>query len=420
MHILWVKMGGLWPLTSGGRLRSFNIVNELARHHDVSVLTTHGDGEDPQELALQLEHCRRVESFPFEAVKWRSPGFPLVLARSWLSSLPVDLWKCQVPALRRRVRELLDSGEVDLCVADFLFAVPNLPFDRRVSTVFFAHNVEHLILQRLCRAQKRPWHRLPLEIEWRKERRYEAQVCRKANLTVAVSPDDRRLFERMAPEARIGDMPTGVDVDYFAPGKGAQGSPRKTAELVFTGSMDWYPNEDAIRYFIADILPLVRREVPEIGVAVVGRNPSRRLSEEGMAAQVSVTGSVPDVRPYMDDASVYVVPLRIGGGTRLKIFEALAMGKAVVSTSIGVEGLPLRDGEHFIRADDPQAFAEAVIALQRDPGRQRELGAAGRRLMVERYGWGQVAGEFARYCETAFKSSAHATARTTEAVFRSQ
>ncbi|MGH8161991.1 MAG: glycosyltransferase family 4 protein [Gammaproteobacteria bacterium] len=404
MHILWVKMGGLWPLTSGGRLRSFNIVNELARRHEVSVLTTHERDEDPRELERHLGHCRRVESFPFEAVKWRSPKFPLVLARSWLSSLPVDLWKQRVPALWHRVRELLDSGEVNLCVVDFLFAVPNTPFDSRVPTVFFAHNVEHLILQRLCRAQKWPWLQAPLEIEWRKERHYEARVCRKADLTIAVSPEDRQVFERLAPTARICDVPTGVDVDYFAPSIGGQKKVQGVADLVFTGSMDWYPNEDAIRYFISDVLPFIRREVPGIGVAVVGRNPTGRLREEAKAAGVNATGRVADVRPYIADASVYIVPLRIGGGTRLKVFEALAMGKAVVSTSIGVEGLPLRDGEHFVRADAPRDFAESVVALLRDPERRRTLGETGRRLVVEHYAWPRVAGEFARYCELTRRS----------------
>lgn len=404
MRILWVKVGGLWPLTSGGRLRSFNIVNELAHRHEVSVLTTHARGEDPRDLECRLAHCRRVESFPFDWPKWRSARFPAVLMRSWLSRLPVEVWKQQVPALRYRIRELLQAGKIDVCVADFLVAVPNIPRERRIPIVFFAHNVDHLLFRRLCRAHRLPWFRIPLEIEWRKERRYEARTCRNAELTVAVSPEDRQAFRRLAPEGRICDVPTGVDINYFSPRGAVRGNAQPVRELVFTGSMDYYPNEDGVRYFIAEILPLIRARSPDIGVTIVGRAPTGRLCREAEAAAVTVTGRVADVRPYIASATVYVVPIRIGGGTRLKVFEALAMGKAVVSTSIGVEGLPLGDGTHFLAADSPQAFADAVTGLVWDGEKRRRLGEAGRRLMEERYAWPRVAEKFAQRCELARRS----------------
>ncbi|MGH9436477.1 MAG: glycosyltransferase [Terriglobia bacterium] len=397
MRILWVKVGGLWPLNSGGRLRSFNILSELARHHRVTVLTTHVPGEGTNELQRQLAHCEQVVSVPFAAPKWRSLRFPLVLLRSWLSPLPVDLWKLRVPALRREVCALLNSGKIDLCIADFLSAAPNVPLDGPVPVMHFSHNVEYLIWKRLCKTQSRPWIRFPLEIEWRKMRHYEIQTCRKASLTVAVSSQDRELLEASAPHARIRDVPTGVDVAYFS----ANGEAETPAELVFTGSMDWYPNEDAIRYFIADILPIIRRSLPRVTVTIVGRSPTQRLREEADGAGVRMTGRVEDVRPYIDAAAVYIVPLRVGGGTRLKIFEALAMAKAVVSTSIGAEGLPLRDGEHFIQADNPDAFASAVVSLIQDTKRRRALGTAGRQLMHERFAWPMVAEQFGKWCELA-------------------
>jgi glycosyltransferase involved in cell wall biosynthesis len=162
--------------------------------------------------------------------------------------------------------------------------------------------------------------------------------------------------------------------------------------------MDWYPNEDAILHFADDILPQIRAEIPEASFTVVGRKPSARLREATSGAGIAVTGAVDDIRPYVSQAAVYVVPLRVGGGTRLKICEALAMGKAVVSTTVGAEGLPLVPGEHFVRADAPADFARAVIALLRDPDRSRALGAAGRRLMAEQYSWPQVAGHFDARC----------------------
>ncbi|HEY3857983.1 MAG TPA: glycosyltransferase family 4 protein [Gammaproteobacteria bacterium] len=397
MRILWVKVGGLWPPNTGGRLRSLNMLSELAREHEVSVLTTHLPGEDSRELKRQLGQCKRVDSFPFAAPKFRDPRFPLMLVRSWLTAMPVDIYKHRVPALRREVERRLAAGEVDLCIADFAVAAPNVPFGTAVPVVFFAHNVEYQILKRLARAQKSLLNRILLGIEWRKMRRYEATVCRQARLTVAVSPQDRDMLMADAGRAVIHDVSTGVDVDYFK----ANGTPEDPAELVFTGSMDWHPNEDAIRHFIDEILPHIHREMPRAKLTVVGRNPSGSLRRSAEQAGVRVTGTVDDVRPYIDAAAVFVVPLRIGGGTRLKVFEALSMGKAVVSTGVGVEGLPLAPGEHYLKADDPQAFASAVVSLLRDPERRHALGEAGQRLTHERYAWPKVAREFGSYCESA-------------------
>jgi glycosyltransferase involved in cell wall biosynthesis len=165
--------------------------------------------------------------------------------------------------------------------------------------------------------------------------------------------------------------------------------------------MDWYPNEDAILYFIDAILPAIRACVPTASLTVVGRNPSSRLRAAAQGAGVTVTGTVDDVRPAIAAGAVYVVPLRVGGGTRLKIFEALAMGKAIVSTSVGAEGLPLVPGRHFVSADDPAGFASAVVTLLGDAERRRTLGQAGRELVTQRYSWGQVAREFEARCAEA-------------------
>src|SRR5437899_2078089 len=169
--------------------------------------------------------------------------------------------------------------------------------------------------------------------------------------------------------------------------------------------MDWYPNEYAVRYFLEAILPRVRDEVPDASFTVAGRRPGASLVAAAEASGALVTGTVPDVRPYLAEGAVYVVPLRIGGGTRLKIFEALAAGKAVVSTTVGAEGLPLVPGVHFLQADDPGEFARAVVSLLRDPGRRRALGEAGRRLVEERFAWPAVAREFENRCKEAVRDS---------------
>jgi glycosyltransferase involved in cell wall biosynthesis len=393
MRLIWVKVGGLWPVNTGGRIRSFHMLRELSRRHDVVLLTTHAPPEDPRGLASALPRSE-VVSVPWAMAKRGSARFALALARSWLSALPVDLSKARVPALRRELERKLAGGRVDLVVADFLQAVANVTHAAAPPTVLFAHNVEHVIWQRMRDVERRGWRRALLALESRKMRRYEARACASSPLTLTVSDADRGLLMAAAPGARVRAIPTGVDIDYFAP----DGVAEIPGRLVFTGSMDWYPNEDGIVHFIEAVLPRVRRAVPAATLSVVGRSPSARLRTAAAGAGVHVTGLVDDVRPHMADAAVYVVPLRIGGGTRLKIFEALSMAKAVVSTSVGAEGLPLAPGRHFLQADDPVQFAEAVTALLRDSTRRRAMGAAGRRLVEERYSWSKVVDEFENQC----------------------
>lgn len=403
MKLLWAKMGGLWPPTSGGRTRSLQIITELARRHQVTVVTTHSDDDDPEGLADQLRGCERVISFEYHVPKRGSSAFPKTVARSWLSSDPVDLWKWRVRDVRECVTGLIDSGSVDVCVADFLFAINNVPLGGPTPVVMFEHNVEYLIWKRLCDLETVAWRRAVLEVEWRKMRAREAEACRKADLTIAVSEHDRNRLAALAPNADITWIPTGVDVDYFNPAMNRE----RPSHVVFSGSMDWHPNEDAVRYFMRDILPLVRAEVPDVSFTIVGRNPTPLVRDAAAAAGAEVTGTLDDIRPAIADAALCVVPLRAGSGTRLKIFEALAMGKAVVSTTVGAEGLSILPGTHYVAADGAPEFAQAVIALLKDPARRQRIGAAGRELVEGRYSWSQVARPFERHCQSAIEKHGH-------------
>jgi polysaccharide biosynthesis protein PslH len=404
MRIVWVKMGGLWPATTGGRVRSLNTISELARGHQVTVITTHGNGDDPDGLKQQLAGCERVISVPYAVPKRGSAAFVGAVAGSWFSHYPVDLWKWRVPEVRRVVGEVLASGDVDLCVADFLFAAANVPMADGVPVLLFEHNVEYLIWQRLANLETTAWKRALFEMEWRKLRACEAEACRRAALTVTVSDDDRKRLEELGAGIRAVPIPTGVDTRYFTPRRDAEVPGR----LVFSGSMDWHPNEDAVCYFADEILPRIRAEVPGASFTIVGRNPSARVRELAARPGIAVTGTLDDVRPSVAEGSVYVVPLRAGSGTRIKIFEALSMGKAVVSTSVGAEGLALESGRHFLAADTAHDFAQAVIRLLRDPARRRALGDAGRALVDANYSWSKVARLFEARCEEVVAEHAYA------------
>jgi glycosyltransferase involved in cell wall biosynthesis len=239
--------------------------------------------------------------------------------------------------------------------------------------------------------------------------RFERGALRRFDLVLAVSDADRQTFGRLYPGALttpVHVIQTGVDTTFFSP----DASPEKPRHLVFTGSMDWLPNEDGMVYFTREILPQIRRLEPDATVSIIGRSPTptvRRLAE---VAGVEVTGAVADVRPHVAAGSVYIVPLRIGGGTRLKIFEAMAMGKAIVSTTIGAEGLPVADGENIVIADHPESFARAVVDLLQHDDRRRRLGNTARRMVVERYDWSAVAGDFEEALVRA--AAVHANDRT--------
>lgn len=391
-------MGGLLPLNTGGRRRTFQILSELTRRHDVTVFTTTEAGDDPPDDLPRLGACSRVVAVPYDVPKPGTSRFARALVRSWGSRYPVALWKWQVPDLRRRIRAAVTPNAVDVVVVDFLFADPNVP-PAGVPTVYFAHNVECQIWKRLAAVEPRAWRRALLEIEWRKLRACERRTVRRANTTVAVSPQDRAMLLDDAPAARVEVVSTGVDTSYFAP----TGAAEVPLRLVFSGSMDWYPNEDAILYFADRIWPRLRACRPGLSLTVVGRNPSTRLASVAREAGIDVTGTVDDVRPHIADASVYVVPIRIAGGTRLKIFEALAMQKAVVSTTVGAEGLGLASGHHFVAADGEDAFAAAVLRLLDDADARRALGTAGRQLVEEHYSWSSVSRQFESFLEGAVR-----------------
>jgi glycosyltransferase involved in cell wall biosynthesis len=232
--------------------------------------------------------------------------------------------------------------------------------------------------------------------QWRRMRRFEGQECARFEHVIAVSEEDAALLKRDYALGDVSAVPTGVDTEYFAPSGTIE---RVDNELVFTGSMDWLPNEDAMQWFTAEIWPLVRTRIPNAKLSIVGRTPSAAVKELAVRHPgVTVTGSVPDVRPYLERGSVFIIPLRIGGGTRLKVFEAMAMEIPVVSTRVGVEGLPLNDGREYIAADHAQSFADVLVRLLQNSAQRKALAHAAAARVRSEFGWSEVARRFAQIC----------------------
>ncbi len=267
---------------------------------------------------------------------------------------------------------------------------------KRPLFVFDNHNAEYVLQQRAFESDVRNPRRwlgaVYSLIQWQKLRRYERRVCRAADRVVAVSQADADALQRLVPGLDVIVVPNGVDTAYYRPDPTAEFPLGPGSWLVFTGKMDFRPNVDAVAWFCAEILPRIVRRRPDARFAIVGKSPHRRVLRLARDPHVVVTGPVDDIRPYIAGAAVYVAPLRMGSGTRLKVLEAMAMGKAIVTTTVGCEGIGIRSGGEALVADLAQAFAEGVVDLLADEERRRGLGERARGLVEGRYEWGRIVG----------------------------
>lgn len=399
MHILWLKTELLHPVDKGGKIRTYQTLRHLKPAHQVTYLTLDDGSAAPDAESRAEEYCHHLIRVPFSAPPKGTAAFYADLARNVCSSLPYAVARYRSTAMREAIRRAVHERGIDLVICDFLTPSINVPRDLGVPTLLFQHNVEAAIWERHATVATHPVKKAYMREQWRRMRAFERDECRRFDHVIAVSPADRDVFRDEYGVASVSDVPTGVDTDFFRPSGSVVVQPH---EIAFTGSMDWMPNEDGIAWFVREVLPMVKRELPDASLSIVGRNPTagvRALGDD--AGGVVVTGSVPDIRPFLERAGAIIVPLRVGGGTRLKIFEAMAMERPIVSTTIGAEGLPVEDGTDIRIADDAADFAGAVVSLLRDPAYGAALGAAAARQVREHFGWQHVTEEFAAACAAA-------------------
>ena len=391
MRVLWVKAGKLLPVDTGGKIRSYNILRRLARdeNHELTLFSYYGGRRDPEyEAALPKQFPRS------QVVYTAAPDSEgLVGVVDYLYGLPrlapYSVFKFTHPAVRKLIASQLSSGQFDVAVCDFLAPSLNFPQKLPIPCLLFQHNVESALWQRMAATESHPLRKLVYTVESARMSRYERRTLSRFHHIVAVSENDRQQMLAMDPSCEITVNPTGVDTQQFQVAPPASTAPPR---IVFTGSMDWEPNIDAMEYFCAEIWPRILTEFPDAIFQIVGRTPFARVQRLA-SKSVQVTGTVPSVTDYLRDATVVVVPLRIGGGTRLKIYEAMAMGKALVSTSIGAEGLTFHNGRDLLLADNASSFAEAILLLLRDGLVRRRFEQAAVQLAAQ-FDWSVVAGQF--------------------------
>ena len=387
MKILLTLRQPLYPADTGGKVRSLNIFSRLAKRASIHAVSFADPVTEAASIHKMQEVFKTYTPVPWQETKKYSPKFYKEIFTTQFSPLPYFLGKCFMPRFRSTIEALLTKEHFDLLFCDFLHTSAPLLGCSFKPKIVFEHNVEFLLRKRKWQVEKNPVRKMVFGAEWRKTRPLEALVCRSFDHVLTVSDEDQQTIQQEFGIDHVSTLPTGVDTDFFCP-NGNQSVPGR---MVFVGSMDWDPNEDGVVWFLEHVYPLIRQVAPHASFVVVGRDPSSRLrSIAAKAPSVEVTGAVPDVRPYLSQAEVVVVPLRVGGGTRIKIPEAMAMAKAVVSTPIGAEGLHFRNNHEICIAERPEDFAQAIIGLLAKPAIRDAIAAAARRTMVSNHDWGAV------------------------------
>lgn len=397
MNILFLTPQLPYPPQKGTALRNWGLISGLAARHTIAVLSFLDPGQTP-ELAEQLTAVCRVEIVPPPV---RPPRDRL---RDMLTTCQPDMaLRLASDEYACRLAEWLTSEPFDVIhiegieMAPYLEAIksPISCAARGVGSaalaVFDDHNCEYLLQQRAFLTDLRIPSRWPAAaysfIQWLRLRHYEAWVCRHADRVLAVSEADAAALRRLVPNLAVTVIPNGIDTRAYRPESPNPNDQIPTNALVFTGTMDFRPNVDAVLWFVREVLPRIQTQVPDVRFLAVGQRPHKRLDALRDNPAVTLTGRVADTRPYVAGAAVVVVPLRIGGGTRFKLLEAMALGKAMVATRLGAEGYPVTAGRELLLADSPADFAAAVVALLRDPARREALGRAARAFVEEHYDW---------------------------------
>lgn len=390
--LLFVSTRFLFPVDSGGKIRTTQILRGLkAGRFRVTLLS-------PASPELVADYSDELDSICDEFRWWPAPRrgrlFNYTRLRFLTDALPVPVRTDRQPMGMSLVQELLDQNP-SVVVFDFSHAAVLAPDPIPSPSVMFTHNVEAEIFHRHYKVAKTPIGRALWGNQYRKMRAFEKASLKKFDVVVAVSDRDARQFQDEYGISNTFVIPTGVDLDFFS-----YKSPKDDPRIVFCGSMDWLANQEAIGFFMDEIWDRIAAQVPNATMTVVGRAPPARIvkAAAGRDYKWTFTHFVDDVRPHMQGAAVSIIPLRVGGGTRLKAYESMAMGIPLVSTSIGVEGLPIDQGKHYLEGDDPEAFAGAVVDLLLNKRRREAISRAARQLVEEKFSYRNAASEFEKAC----------------------
>jgi glycosyltransferase involved in cell wall biosynthesis len=385
MRVLFVATNLPIPTNIGQAIRSLSIIRALASGGHTLDFVSFARKSRPEDLHPLSFFCRSIDLLELELKNLAHQTEYCLRFKCLLGLKSYSVERFRSKAMQARIQEKLSNDEYTFILCDGPYALTNIPVTE-IPIVLNCHNVEYRILQRFAELERNPFKKHYARIESCLVRRAERKGCRRVARAMVCSQADLDILTHLCPDLTVSVVPNVVDTDLIQP---VQRNNPGTAKpiLLFHGVMDWYPNRDAVEFFIHSILPQIRAECPEATLVVAGRNPPIQFTERFRSdSEIKFTGTVPDMRPYLAAATVVIVPLRIGGGTRIKILEACAAGKPIVSTGVGAEGLDLEPGKEIIVADGPEEFASSVVSLLQNPAKSDALAKSARTAVVERYG----------------------------------
>jgi glycosyltransferase involved in cell wall biosynthesis len=382
MRILVLTSKFIWPLTDGAVIRDYNLLCETARRHDVYLLCFLFKPEDREQFGALEPYCKKIIGIDLHRPKWQT------LRNAVAGSMgphPFILREYYRRDMAAAIDKVIAEEKIDVVHAHFLHMAQYFAGLKSTAVVFDTHNLEHVLWQRLSQTGGDTLKRAFAGVQQGKLLRWHQEVGLNCEVNVTLSDEDRDEYLRIAPDADVMTVPNGADTKFWHPMADAV----EPHSVIYFGNLSWPPQADAAIHFHDESLPLIRREFPDTTFYVVGQNPPE--SVKALAGdKVVVTGFVDDVRPYIARSAVVAMPLRIGAGTKHRVFQALSMEKPMVASSVAKEGIPLVHGETAMLADEPGTFAAHVITLLKNPEMRAKMGKAGRKMVLDRYDWSAI------------------------------
>jgi len=386
MNILFLSTENPFPPDHGHYIRTYNILKYIARHHNIYFLAFVKNEEDFKYVEPIRKICKSADVFinPYDVSRYK---FYLSLMLNIFSPLPYIAQKYYQKNMKQKMKEVLKENKIDIVHFDMLHLSRYRREIQNIPTTLTEHNVESLRILSLLKNSKNLIFKTFMYLQYIKLKRFEKRICPNFDICVTVSEYDLKALKAISPSAKFVVVPNGVDTSYFAP----DGFSHVPDSLIWVGGMNSMYNKEAVDFFVNEIFPLIEKEIPNVKFTVIGKSPTKKLLHlSKINGNVKAIGYVDDVRPYINSAAVYVASIKSGGGTKLKVLNALSMAKPVVTTSVGAEGIEVNDNEHLLIADDPELFAKKTVELLRNPEVAGKLGENGRNLMIEKYDWGII------------------------------
>lgn len=388
MKILFLSPSFPYPQDTGAAIRIYNLIRYLSKENEVHLVSFEDRQIEETGLMELKKYCSSVRLVKLKKYP-KLLQLPEVLIR-FLRGEPFMLKYAESDELEKMLSNLSQEQGIDIIQFEHSYMghnVRHLAQDLKARKVLSFHNIACAQYYRVYKVEKNLLKKIRHLLEWVPMFKWEPRIAGYFDKSVVVSDIDKNLLQFLNPMLDIAVIPNGVDAGGIA----SEPSEGREKNLLFIGTMDYEPNEDAVLYFHERIFPLVKREIQDIKLTVVGRNPPPKVQKLSENPDILITGHVDDVRPYYRKAMLSVVPLRSGGGTRLKILEAMATGTPVVSTAVGCEGLAVEDGRNIMIASTPEEFAEKIIRLVTREDLWNKVSCEGRKLVEEKYDWESIA-----------------------------